>query len=475
MGIKMKKKYIRILFILLTSLIILSGCETKKDETTPTESEEGGTTTVRGLVVDASSGDPINQAIVNVTDGIIKEGGATSAAGTFSVSIDIDKNKELTVIISASNYSSDTTSVFGVIGESSDVPTTELKQESGTGQTPAGGPASIFLYGQSAASIGVTESGAIETAQIIFEVQDSAGVHIDLDNQQTVNFLLGSAPGGGEYLYPASVVTNALGRASVTLNTGTKAGVVQVIAEFDYEGSTIRSKPVLIAIHGGLPDASHFYVVSPKVNYPAYGVVGYDITFTAYLGDKYTNPVRVGTAAYFETTSGIIGGSAQTGDLGTASVTLLTEPFPDLNNSIYPNNGKGFFIVTARTANENYDPISTTILRLQSGFPIISELSPTTFTLADGGAQSFSFHLADQNDNPMSEDQSLAVSVINGDIEVAGDVSFRWPDTQQGFKSFSFTVSDSKPGEIKPQVVSVIINCTGPNGNTSRTITGTSQ
>ena len=47
----------------------------------------------------------------------------------------------------------------------------------------------------------------------------------------------------------------------VTLNTGTKAGVAQIIAQMTVNGSVIKSRPVLISIHGGFPDQNHFVVV----------------------------------------------------------------------------------------------------------------------------------------------------------------------------------------------------------------------
>ncbi len=168
--------------------------------------------------------------------------------------------------------------------------------------------------------------------------------------QYMVNFKFGSSPSGGEYLYPASVESNALGRASVTLNTGTIAGVAQVIAEFTVNKIKVRSKPVLIAIHGGFPDPGHFAVAAPKLNYPEYGIIGFEIPFTAFVGDKYTNPVRQGTSVYFEATSGIIEGSNLTDDLGRSTVTLLTQPFPNLNEAGF---GPGFFKVTSSTIDEN--------------------------------------------------------------------------------------------------------------------------
>ncbi len=466
-----------ILSIVFAALLISSGCEIKESSPTDADGSEGGTVTISGQVVESSSGDPINNALVKVTDDVNENGAATNTAGAYSIDLDIDKNKEVKIIVSLSGYSSDTTSVFATVGSSVQAPLVQLKQQSGTGQNPSGGAASIFLFQQSSESIGVKESGSIQTAQIIFEVQDSNGVHIDLDNQETVQFRLGNAPGGGEYIHPASVFTNALGRASATLNTGFVAGVVQVVAEITKGTEIIRSKPVLIAIHGGLPDLDHFGVASNLLNYPALGIIGYQINFTAYVGDKFSNPVRPGTAVYFETTSGIIQGSDLTSDIGTSTVTLLSQPSPflSLSDPDYPNWGAGFFKVTARTANENYDPIFTTALRLQSGQPIISQVSPLTFDIPNGGSQSFSFHIADVNNNPISSGNTITVSVTSGDIEVSGDISIDMPDVLSGSRDFQFTVSDRESDEVKIQTSSVTISSSGDNGNTSFSITGTSR
>ncbi len=284
--------------------------------------------------------------------------------------------------------------------------------------------------------MGVKESGANESVQFIFEVLDSNGVAIGSDNSVEVNFSLGSGPGGGEYLYPASVVSNALGRASVTLNTGTKAGVAQITAEFSINDVVVKSQPILIAIYGGFPDPNHFAVASDKLNYPDYGIIGVEMPFTAFAGDKYSNPVRPGTSVYFETTSGIIEGSNITDDLGRATVTMLTQPYPDLNEQGY---GPGFFRVTSSTVDENNTTIQTSTIRLLTGFPVIT-VSPTSFDIQNGGSQSFNFTVSDGNGNPMSAGQTISVKVNKGDLEVSGDVAVTMLDTQsKSYTMFSFT------------------------------------
>ncbi len=158
-----------------------------------------------------------------------------------------------------SGYDTDTTSIYVPVSGNIELPVLKLTQQQGTGGgTSSGQAATIYLYAQSAQNVGVKESGANESVQFIFEVLDSNGVAIGSDNAIEVNFSLSSGPGGGEYLYPASVVSNALGRASVTLNTGTKAGVAQITAGFTINNIIVKSQPILIAIYGGFPGSKSF-------------------------------------------------------------------------------------------------------------------------------------------------------------------------------------------------------------------------
>ncbi len=108
-------------------------------------------------------------------------------------------------------------------------------QERTTGDDISGDPASIVLISTSAQSIGVKGSGSVEAATIVFEVQDSSGNTITIDHSVWVNFRLGQCPGGGEYINPSAIKTNSEGRVTVSLSSGTIAGVVQFYAEIDLE------------------------------------------------------------------------------------------------------------------------------------------------------------------------------------------------------------------------------------------------
>ncbi len=206
------------------------------------------------------------------------------------------------------------------------------------------------------------------------------------------------------------------------------------------------------------------------MNYPVYGILGFEIPFIAYVGDKYSNPVRPNTTVYFSVTSGIIGGSAQTEDNGTATVELLTQPFP--NHSEF---GPGFFEVTASTIDENSEIIYTHSVRLASGYPVLN-VSPNSIDLQNGESQIFTFTVSDVNNNPLSKGTRISVSVEEGDVNVFGDIDLTLPDTQsRTYTQFTFTASDSKPLVEEQKNCLIKIECSGPNGNESLPITGVSR
>ena len=266
------------LLIILCVFLFLNSCEFGIDEDAIDESK----TSIRGQVVDSESGNPVSGASIKINGDSSYTGATTNSQGTFLIEFDLLQDQELTIIIYKNNYYSDTTKVFVASGSTTDISLVRLRAVSGSGTNTSGQAASLYLYSQSAPSIGVKESGSLEAVQIIFEVLDSSGIPITSDNKVFVRFNMSSNPGGGEYLFPDSIVTNSFGRATVTLNAGTVAGVAQVSASIFAHGNLIQSSPVVIAIYGGLPDANHFDVASENLNYPAYGLLGYEIPFTAW-------------------------------------------------------------------------------------------------------------------------------------------------------------------------------------------------
>ncbi len=144
---------------------------------------------------------------------------------------------------------------------------------------------------------------------------------------------------------------------------------------------------------------------------------------------------------------------------------LLTEPWP--NDPVY---GNGFFRVTASTADENLNKISTETVRLLSGAPILN-ITPLTFDLENGGSQTFTYTIADVNGNPMSEGQTISVGIESEFIDVAGAVSMKFPDTQsKSWTAFSFTAFDTKADTVFVEAVNIEISTAGPNSDLTYTI-----
>lgn len=435
----------------------------------PSESDNANMAVLTGQVYNFENGDPVANAVVVILE-YPTVSGFTNAAGTFTLELVVEETAEVQLRAFKESFISDTTAVIAVPGETVGNLTLMLEPTETT-QLPSGEAASIILDKVSPSNVGVRESGAPEVAQIVYQVQDSAGIPVDLDHAVKVNFIIGSSPGGGEFISPLSAMTSANGKAETNLFTGTIAGVVQLIAEVYLGSDTVRSKPVAVAIHGGLPDLTHFSLAVEKLNFPGWHIYGLQDRITAYVGDKYGNPVKPETAVYFTTSGGIIEGSGFTDLLGQTSVALISAaPKP-----VHATLGPGFATVTGRTADEDENQIEAYAIVLFSGLPIL-EISPVSVNVPNGGGQSFSYTVRDLNLNPLSEGTNISVSVEEGDVKAVGNTNLTLPDTQSpGWTNFAFSLIDTAPDTNLVNGVSVKISTTGPNGKAEVSISGVAR
>ena len=452
-------------FVMLLIFAIFYGCKSP----TTTETQAGGEVVLKGQVLDKKTNNPIDSAVVRLLDYTTDVIQITDQNGRYEITITVDSVMELRVVAFKEGYNPDTVKVFAVPQRTVEVPPLLLELVTPVVET-SGEAASIVLVDQSATTIGVKESGAPETAKLTFEVQDSSGVPVDISHSVEVSFAIGSGPGGGEFVYPQKMRTDNRGRVYVNVVSGTKAGVVQIVATAESKGKIIRSKPVAITIHGGLPDSAHFSVVPAKVNFPGYVQFGLRNKITAFVGDKYGNPVKPGTAVYFTTTGGIIQGSALTDKYGQASVDLISAaPLP-----VHPTLGPGFATVTATTVDENQKEIKAETIVLFSGAPVIT-INPSTIDIPNLGSQAFTYTVSDQNGNPLAEGSSITVTAEGQNLKLIGDTKVNIPDTQsKSWTRFGFTITDTDSSEAV-RVVQVKISVTGPNGAAVLKISGVSR
>lgn len=436
-----------------------AGCDAFK----PDEPDTAGVATLAGQVLNAATNNPVPNAFVKVLpqDLLIE----TDAEGRYSVDVEIDSTMNVQVEAFKDGFSQASTSVLALASRVIDVPTLRLNQL--VADDPISGLASnILLLSQSAKSIGVKESGAQEVAKITFQVADSLGRPVILDSNTLVHFSLGAQPGGGEFIFPESAPTDNNGQVTVNLSSGIRAGIVQIEAETTVGSRTIKSLPVAVAIHGGLPDQAHFSIGPSQFNFPGLVAYGLSNEISVIVGDKYSNPVVQGTAVSFSTTHGVIEGSVLTDGTGRGTATLISaNPLP----------ADGIALITAVTADENKQEVIGQTPVVFSGVPVIT-VSPTVAQLD----QTYSLSVTDPNGNPLAAGTLISVRAEGTKVKAVGNTSVTLDDTAfiggfgydnvlrgPGITDFTFlAVEDLNLDESgTPTVESITIRVSGPNGS----------
>ena len=453
-----------------------------------------GDVTLTGRVLEATTQNPVEEAVITMTftdaSGQQEEvTTVTDSLGRFSTSIEVNDPVDVTITASKGGISAQRTE--RVSSELGTVTGLRFELNMGAEAEPEPGrPTNIVLESQSASVLRVKGSGGTEVAQLTFQVVDSTGTPIDVDQAVDVRFRFGQQPGDATFS-PDVVRTDGQGRATVNVSSGTIAGVAQVVAETEKaDGTPIRSKPVRLTIHGGLPNKCHFSLGPDQFNFPGLRAFGVTNEIDVIVGDKYGNPVVPGTAVYFSTNAGVIGGSVETGANGQGSVTLTSaRPVPaggvgtvqaetvgtdDVNDLVDPNNCDD----PASTGNENR--IFDTIPVVFSGRTQV-EVTPAAAQLG----QTYDLVVRDvENGNPLAPGTTIDVTAEGTKVKAVGNTEVELDDTAvidangdgfdggdvitgDGITRFTFrVVEDNNVDETGvPTVEAVTITVSSPNGN----------
>ena len=157
-------------------------------------------------------------------------------------------------------------------------------------------PEQIFLKG----------SGFTESSIVTFEVRDAAGNPLP---NRVVELRLQTGAGGVtmegravESVDPPSAdpftqTSNALGRVSVRVNSGTQPTPVRIHAKL--QGQTIATVSSNLSVGIGLPSQLNFSMSQQTINIEGYNVDNVPNTYTLIAADRSGNPVPVGTAINF--------------------------------------------------------------------------------------------------------------------------------------------------------------------------------
>lgn len=465
------KSFARV-FVKLFPAVLIVAVSCKKDEPT------SASTVARllGTVRDSLTNAVISNAAVQLSYGTTIVNGQTNPLGVYSLSTDLGSSTTTQGVlqISKATYNTTVLNVSVVPGATSTYDAKLYRDTSinigATGQS--GLPNTIAFVGTSTTQLAVFGVGGLETSIITYEVRDSLGVPISDTNADTVFFLL-TGPGGGAYVAPQVVVTNAAGRASTTVNSGTVSGTIQLIAQLyrDADGRLIRSTPVRLLVHGGLPDQAHFSLGANPYNVPGFYIIGATSSITALVGDQYGNPVAPNTAVYFTTTQGVISTSTGfTNTTGFATVTLYTGRPLAVN---------GIGTVTARTIGAGSVTISDNIPVLFSGRAYIDSLrvlggGPLT---VDATTQAtVAFRVYDERYNPLAAGTNITAEINGGASAIASKVTptGNLPDVISPFWT-DFRIVVSKDLTASPPTngpFTLVISVSGPNGSANKELNG---
>ncbi len=477
--------------------------------TAGTELSQGGQTTITATVTDADSN--------LIGDGTIVT--FTSSAGA------------ITGTIPTSSGTATATFQAGTAGGVVTITATAGSVSGTVSITVASGAASsITLKSISPSLLGLAGTGIDEVGIVTFTVTDGGGNPVS--DGQVVNFTLDSSTGGGEAL-SAFTATTTGGDVTVALQSGTVPGVATITASAVVGLITISTE-ARVSMGSGKPDALHFGLSREKLNIAGRVEFGLENKLTAFVADRFSNPVPANTPVFFASECGIVsltdsGGSPTnfTSAFGAATATSITaaptpadgrctviawtegeEAFVDLNgNGIFDGsdthtdipepyidaNENGTFdlatetyfdldgngVFTAAVSSPSWDAdtfIWTERVITWSGPTASPIFAPATFSIADGGDQEFIITVTDDAGNPLPAGSTGSVSATGGTL--SGETSFTVQDALaggSGITTFKVRLADSAAGDSDPaDSVQITVDVTStPNGDRTATISGT--
>lgn len=231
-------------------------------------------------------------------------------------------------------------------------------------------PESIVLKGTGG-------QGKQESSTLTFIVKGELGNPLA---QQTVNFKLNNTV-GGLALTSATGITNAEGRVSAKVTSGTVPAAVRVTASVTNtdNNKTIQTQSDLLSVNTGLPDQNSITIALSTLNPEARNRIGEQVTVSAYMADSFNNPVPDGTTVNFTTEGGSIESSCNTVS-GTCSVLWTSqEPFVDNHRITILATAIGHESFVDVNGNNYFDSddgtVATGINNISSGFDRVTGLT----------------------------------------------------------------------------------------------------
>jgi hypothetical protein len=333
---------------------------------------------------------------------------------------------------------------------------------------------SIYVRGSGGAG-----TGRPETVTLEFEARDSLGRNVDADHSVMMKFAF-EGENFGASIERDSGLTDAAGRFTTLIRSGTHSGVPYVYAYAVVNGITIKSGLVDVLISSGFADPSRFSVAAEKLNFPGMQWDGLIDIIRVQPGDRFGNPVPQNTPVWFYCAHGVV----QTENAYTDINGIINQNYYSngtrprveaTGDHRFPGETDGFTYVKARTMGEAgqdiwdslrvlwtgspmypfnspganpYSPLSWTVERTNNlGVYQPVAVEPDTFTVQNGGGAGYwHFQIRDYWGNPLSENTTITVTCEGA--KITGTKSIKLPDSQAGANGVPSGMTDFYVGII---------------------------
>ncbi|RTZ62483.1 MAG: hypothetical protein DSZ29_08170, partial [Aquificaceae bacterium] len=270
----------------------------------------------------SGSGAGFSKGSLEITIPTLTDGGKTAITSSLVGPTGNYSNRMATVTFSSACIDAGKATVTGPIKSNTGIATVEytvkgcLGKDEVTAKTTIDGhsfsakstitvvPAAIgsmAFVSSTPSSIGIRGIGLNETSTVKFIIKDKQGKPV---RNRKVNFSLNTTA-GGITLDPPSALSDDDGSVETTVQSGSVATTVRVMAEVEEE-KTIKTQSSGLIISTGIADQDSFSLSAEVLNPEALNRDGVAVAITARAADHFNNPVPDGSAIYFTTEGGVI-------------------------------------------------------------------------------------------------------------------------------------------------------------------------
>jgi hypothetical protein len=279
---------------------------------TPASLSAGGTAAITANLVDANGSPVTTSTTVNFSSPCV-----SSTMSAFS-----NPTQTTTNGVATTNYvaqgctgSDVVTATINGTTQSASGTITVASVTAGSVQFDSVTDALIALSGTGSAS------GLPENSTVKFIVKDALGLPVQ---NEDVAFSLNSAV-GGITLSAMIATSDGLGEVITTVQSGSVATSVRVTATL-VSNPLITTTSTAIAIATGPPDQDSISLAASTLNPRAWDINGKEVTISAFLADRFNNPITDGTAISFTTELGAIDPSCITVNGGCSVIWRSQNP-----------------------------------------------------------------------------------------------------------------------------------------------------